>query len=75
VTGAPPLWGLLTLKRRLRRRRRERGLCPQCGYDLRGSRDSGRCPECGTGFVKQLAGFIRRVLVPRPCRAVSSFPA
>ena len=26
-----------------------RGLCPQCGYDLRGARDrqATRCPECG----------------------------
>jgi hypothetical protein len=23
-----------------------RGLCPKCGYDLRGS-DAGMCPECG----------------------------
>lgn len=31
----------------LRRRRRQRkGLCPECGYDLRGN-VSGRCPECG----------------------------
>jgi hypothetical protein len=29
-----------------RRRRRNRGLCERCGYDLRGS-VSGRCPECG----------------------------
>lgn len=29
-----------------------RGLCPRCGYDLRGSLRSGRCPECGTLFDK-----------------------
>jgi hypothetical protein len=44
------LLGLLpaaTLFRLLRRRRRmKRGLCPLCGYDLRGSPN--RCPECGT---------------------------
>ena len=30
------------------RTRRRRGLCPACGYDLRGL-ESERCPECGAG--------------------------
>jgi hypothetical protein len=33
--------------RRLRRLRRQLGLCPACGYDLRGN-VSGVCAECGT---------------------------
>ena len=41
------LWLGPFLFRDLRRgRRRRKGCCPQCGYDLRG--DLGRgCPECG----------------------------
>ena len=41
-------WGLCHLFARVRRLRRiERGLCPKCAYDLRGSADAAACPECG----------------------------
>ena len=29
------------------RRRAERGICPICGYDLRGNPEGSICPECG----------------------------
>jgi hypothetical protein len=35
-----------TMRRNAMRVWAEHGLCPKCGYDLRGN-DSGRCPECG----------------------------
>ncbi len=35
-----------TLRLALHQRRRRRGLCVRCGYDLTGN-DSGVCPECG----------------------------
>ena len=56
VFYAALLWLLFAAPFALRRRRRiKRGLCPKCGYDLRGRRGSGgvgrpesaACPECG----------------------------
>jgi hypothetical protein len=47
----PGLWLLSllgpVLVRRRRRRRMLKGLCPECGYDVRAS--PARCPECGAG--------------------------
>jgi hypothetical protein len=47
----PVIAGALGLsRRRTVRRRRSRGLCPTCGYDLRAG--TGRCPECGSESVR-----------------------
>jgi hypothetical protein len=43
----------------VRRRRRRRGLCLRCGYDLRGN-ESGRCSECGAEVVKKPATAVTR---------------
>jgi hypothetical protein len=44
--GLPFFAAYVTRVARLRRRRR-RGWCLACGYDLRGATGD-RCPECGT---------------------------
>jgi hypothetical protein len=45
--AAGGFWRLLG-KSAQRQRRRAKGLCVNCGYDLRETRD--RCPECGTAI-------------------------
>jgi hypothetical protein len=42
---APLHWAVAKLRSRRWERRRSRGLCANCGYDLRAT--PGHCPECG----------------------------
>ncbi len=46
--GAYPMWQLALWNRRIRRRMK--GLCVNCAYNLHGLPEP-RCPECGTAFV------------------------
>jgi hypothetical protein len=48
VAACVAMPGTRLARRRRRKRREAHGLCPRCGYDLRGN-VSGVCPECGEG--------------------------
>lgn len=53
VVGGAFVLGMVPAALMRRRRRMARGLCGNCGYDLRATPD--RCPECGTATNKPAA--------------------
>ena len=48
------LAGFATYRQTLEIERQRKGLCPRCGYDLRGL-NAARCPECGARLRTQRA--------------------
>lgn len=56
LLALPPGWRAYVLVRA--RRRKTRGMCPTCGYDLRGGHE--KCPECGSPILRLLLKLLRR---------------
>jgi hypothetical protein len=58
ATGSvlPVAWAARFYHHRRQVRRRARGLCPACGYDLRASPN--RCPECGRQTIELDSGAL-----------------
>ena len=54
VTSILPIRWLVELPAWYRRRRKMRGLCPRCGYDIRATPEL--CPECGTVLANEASG-------------------
>lgn len=57
-----PTWRLAVWWRQ--RRRRQRGQCLQCGYDLRGSGNA--CPECGATSLASNSATLHGSIDPTP---------
>ena len=50
LLGAPGFYlAIQSLKKQIRRKSIDSGLCPKCGYDIRATPT--RCPECGTALT------------------------
>lgn len=56
VFAAYPVWAFVHGPLR-RRRRRAKGLCVRCGYDLTGN-VTGVCPECGTAVPESVRSVV-----------------
>ena len=63
-----PLWiGTIHRRRQRRANRRARGLCPDCGYDLRAT--PGRCPECGAHPKRSVLARLKSLVTQEMGRA------
>jgi hypothetical protein len=63
ATPVPAVQAVVYARRRRARQRRERGLCPACGYDLRAS--PGRCPEMFSLLQLVISYFFAACCPPR----------